>query len=129
MSTNPAAAVCEVKGMTKTEVLALVAELKPHDHSEAVMLHWLDEIEQKVALEIHGKARGGVDPLYNAKEQLSVPAPYDRIYWTYLMSMLDFVSGNSEHFENSNALFKEAYADYARYVQRQGGHARRRRCC
>ena len=115
--------------MTKTEVLALVAELKPHDHSDAVMLRWLDEIEQRVALEIHGKARGGVDPLYGAKEQLLVPAPYDRIYWTYLVAMLDFVSGNLERFESSNALFKEAYAEYARFVQRQGGSARRRRGC
>ncbi len=128
MPTSRAAAVCEVRAMTKTEVLALVAELKPHDHSDTVMLRWLEELEQKVALEIHGKMRGGIDPLYNAKEQLSVSAPYDRIYWTYLIAMLDFVSGNLEHFESSNALFKEAYADYARFVQRQGGHTRRRRC-
>ena len=113
--------------MTKTEVLALVAELKPHEHSEAVLLRWLEELEQKVACEIHGKTPDAIIPSGSMGDQLLVPAPYDRMYWTYLVAMLDFVSGNLELFDRSNALFKESYADYARHVQRQGNLAKRRR--
>ena len=127
MPTNPAAAACEVTGMTKTEVLALVAELKPHEHSDAVMLRWLEELEQKIACEIHRKMPDGTLSTGSMGEQLAVPAPYDRVYWTYLVAMLDFVSGNLELFDRSNKLFGEAYGDYARFVQRQGNLAKHRR--
>ena len=123
MPTNPAAAAYEVSSMTRSEVLTLVAQLRPHEYSESVMLRWLEELEKKIALEIHGKASDRVPCVIVSNEQLSVKAPYDRVYWTYLVSMLDFVSGSLEVFECSNALFKEAYADYARFVQRQKYHS------
>ena len=114
--------------MTKTEVLTMVAQLKAHEYSDAVMLRWLEELEQKIACEIHRKPMS--TPAYASAavgEQLSVPAPYDRVYWTYLLSMLDFVSGNKEGYELSHANFKEAYEDYARYVQRNNPFSKRRR--
>ena len=126
MPTNPVVAACEVSAMTKNEVLALVAELRPHEHSEAVMLRWLEELEKKIALEIHGRSPDYPPYTVASHEQLSVKAPYDRVYWTYLVSMIDFVSGELEVFDRSNALFKEAYADYARFAQRHKYHSKRR---
>ena len=112
--------------MTKIEVLTFVQSVKPHDFEDAVMLRWLDELEKKVACEIHSKflhekRYPGLSP-----DQLSVPAPYDKIYWTYLLSMIELAKGTPETYEFANGVFKEAYGDYARYVQRHGGFGRRR---
>ena len=48
MPTNPAAAAYEVSSMTRSEVLTLVAQLRPHEYSESVMLRWLEELEKKM---------------------------------------------------------------------------------
>lgn len=123
MPTNPAAAAYEVSAMTRGEVLTLVTQLRAHEYSESVMLRWLEELEKKISIEIHGNAPDKAPRVIVASEKLSVQTPYDRVYWTYLVSMIDFVSGSFENFERSNALFKEAYADYARFVQRQKYHS------
>ena len=112
--------------MTKTEVLAFVRELRAGEQSDAVLLCWLEELEKKIALEIHGQSLEYLSSTAVTREQLSVKAPYDRVYWTYLVSMLDFVSGNLEVFDRSNRLFKEAYADYARFMQRHKYQAKLR---
>ena len=41
--------------MTKNEVLAFVQSVKPHELEDAVMLRWLDELEKKIACELHGR--------------------------------------------------------------------------
>ncbi len=112
--------------MTKSEVLAFVQSVKPHELADAVMLRWLDELEKKIACEIHGRFAGEEQYVCLAADQLSVPAPYDKLYWTYLVAMLEFVQGTPESYEFANGVFKEAYGDYARFIQRRGGFGRRR---
>lgn len=91
------------------------------------MRRWLEELEERIACEIHrlppkhthsGAAWG--------TEKLSVPAPYDRVYWAYLVSMIDLTRGDKENYALSDALFKEAYTEYARFVQRNGKNKKHR---
>ncbi|MBQ3064548.1 MAG: hypothetical protein IJC99_07115 [Clostridia bacterium] len=112
--------------MTRNEVITFVRQIKPHDFENEVMLRWLDELEQKIATEIHQKYTrdNGLQGLL--PDQLSVPVPYDRVYWTYLLSMIDFVSGSSDTYERSLAVFQEAYGEYARAVQRASGCRKKR---
>ena len=125
MQTNLAAAVC--KTMTKAEVLSFVLEIHPHEYEEGVMRRWLDELEERIACEIHR-----LPPKHThsgtafAAEKLSVPAPYDRVYWAYLISMIDLTRGDKENYALSSALFKEAYTEYARFVQRNGKNKKHR---
>ena len=111
--------------MTKREVLSFVRSIKPHDMEDEVMLLWLEELEKKVALELHGKQLCEARLAGFAQEQLSVPAPYDKIYWTYLVAMLELVKGTTESYQFANTVFREAYNDYAKHVQRRGGFGRR----
>ena len=90
------------------------------------MLLWLEELEKKVALEIHGKPLLEARAPYLGQEQLSVPSPYDKIYWTYLVAMLELVKGTTEGYQFANTVFREAYNDYAKHVQRRFGFGRRR---
>ena len=112
--------------MTKSEVLAFVQSVKPHELEDAVMLRWLDELEKKIITELHGRYACDNRYIGLSAEQLSVPAPYDRLYWTYLVAMLEFVHGTPESYEFANGVFKEAYGEYARFLQRRGGFGRRR---
>ena len=86
----------------------------------------LDELEKKIACELHGRYACDNHYIGLSAEQLSVPAPYDRLYWTYLVAMLEFVQGTPETYEFANGVFKEAYGEYARFLQRRGGFGRRR---
>lgn len=112
--------------MTKTEMIAMVRQLKANEYSDDVMLRWLDELEEKINCEIHDKPLHTAYTSFASAEQLVVPSPYDRVYWTYLIAMIDLMSGNKEAYELSNANYKEAYADYARYIKRKGGFSKRR---
>ena len=112
--------------MTKTEVLTFLQQIKPHALESSVLLHWLEELERKIELELHGKYFREDSNAIRGTDELSVASPYDKIYWTYLVSMIDFVAGDPEIFAFSNGVFQEAYGEYARYVQRNSGSRRKR---
>ncbi|MBQ8351601.1 MAG: hypothetical protein IJW51_04895 [Clostridia bacterium] len=112
--------------MTKSEVLAFVQSVKPHELEDAVMLRWLDELEKKIACEVHGRFSREEPYIGLAAEQLTVPTPYDKVYWTYLVSMIEFVQGTPESYQFANGVFEEAWRSYARFVQRKGGFGKRR---
>ena len=111
--------------MTKNEVLNFVQSVKPHEFEQAVMLRWLDELEKKIELEIHDKLLQKEGFLCGASDKLSVPSPYDKIYWTYLVSMIELVQGTPQTYEFANGVFKEAYSEYVRHLQRRGGLGKR----
>lgn len=111
--------------MTKSEVLTFVQSIKPHSFESDVMLRWLEELEQKIATELHDRFARAEQFSSLTAEQLSVPSPYDRVYWTYLVSMIDFTAGNAEAFALSDSVFREAYAEYARALQRSSSRRRR----
>ena len=112
--------------MTRSEVLAFVQSVKPHEFEDAIMLRWLDELEKKITLEIHEKFLSKDISTGTAQDKLSVPAPYDKVYWTYLVAMIELAKGTPDTYGFANGIFKEAYGDYARYVQRRGGYGKRR---
>jgi hypothetical protein len=63
---------------------------------------------------------GGFDTETPVDTLLTAPHPYDRIYWLYLMAMMDYVGGNAARYENTAALFNAAYRDYGKYLKRRG---------
>ena len=112
--------------MTKNEVLSFVQSIKPHELEQPVMLRWLDELEKKIELEIHDRFVRRESFQGAPTDKLSVPPPYDKVYWTYLVSMIELVRGTPDTYKFANGVFKEAYSEYARYVQRRGGIGKRR---
>ncbi len=112
--------------MTKNEVLSFVQSIKPHEFEQAVMLRWLEELEKKIEFEIHDRFARGESVQSTSTDKLSVPPPYDKVYWTYLVSMIELAQGTPETYKFANGVFKEAYGEYARYVQRRGGFGKRR---
>lgn len=112
--------------MTKSEVLAFVQSVRAHELEDAVMLRWLDELEKKVNVELHGRLSREKRVPVPMADQLSVASPYDKIYWTYLLAMIELTKGTPQSYELASAVFKEAWSDYARHVQRLCGFGKRR---
>ena len=107
--------------MTVEEVIALACALRPNELGEDTLTALLEDLECHLSVEIRGEP-----PCCRAvkPKQLSVPAPYDKVYWTYLVSMIDLATGNTALYPLSAALYKEALDTYARWHQRtvgQGG--------
>ena len=106
--------------MTKNEVLAMVEKIRPQIYDENLGKQFLDELEGRIAVEVFG-APAPVTPLPD-NMPLRAPAPFDRLYWTYLVSMVDFIAGDNKSYAASHALFNEAYGAFARWYLRTGGH-------
>ena len=108
--------------MTQKEAIALASTMRPHVLPEELLSRFLAELEGRVETEIH-KATGRKKPtfVHTKNPRFSVGAPYDRLYWTYLVAMIDLTVGDMESYKLSHALFTEAYGAYARYYQRTRG--------
>ncbi len=109
--------------MTIQSCLEIVEELTATPTSEDLLLRWLSEIEGRVEVELLGLSPSRVHPFGESTAKstpLSAPFPFDRLYWLYLVAMLDYTAGDSDRYENTAALFNSAYGDYAKWLKRGG---------
>lgn len=104
--------------MTVKEALQLANALRPNDLEEATLVALLWGLEEQLATEVRGEGR---TPRAVICTDLEVPAPFDRVYWTYLMAMIDLASGSTERYRISDALYRESREAYARWHQRTAG--------
>ena len=79
------------------------------DLTDNILARFLSEVEGLVQRQVHNEDGPG------APAVLSVPHPFDRIYWIYILAMIDFTEGNKERYQMSDALFKQALREYASY--------------
>ena len=110
--------------MTQKEAIALATAVRPHALPEDLLLHFLGELEGRIAAEVrHESPKGELSPVKGKRNALSVPAPFDRLYWTYLVAMIDLSVGDTQAYQTSLQLFEEAYRAYACHYQRAKGGA------
>ena len=108
--------------MTCKEAIALASAVRPHALEEKILLHFLSELEGRIAAEVrHESVAGEAGVVRGTGQRLSVPSPFDRVYWTYLVAMIDLSVGDTASYKASMALFREAYKAYACYYQRTVG--------
>ena len=107
--------------MTVKEALQISRAIRPSELDETVLIALLLELEQQLAMEVRGEQRL---PRAVVSTDLEVPAPFDRVYWTYLVAMIDLAAGNVERYRVSDALYRESRDAYARWYQRRAGQGR-----
>ena len=110
--------------MTKQQALDWASAVRPNSLPRELLLHFLEELEGRILLEIHQKSPKATSTSgapYQLNPKLSVPSPYDRLYWSYLVAMIDLTMGDMQAYATSRPLFDEAFAAYARYYQRTKG--------
>ena len=109
--------------MTIETCMNLVDAMMPNGVESAVKLRLLGEIEGRVRVELLGEVPDGG---YEFTErtpmttELVVPHPYDQMYLLYLMAMMDFLGGDTAHYENSAALFNTVFQSYGKWLKRKG---------
>ena len=108
--------------MTLQKAIELACALRPNELGEEALSHFLEELEANLATEVRGERKcSSCSPV--TRDELAVPSPFDRVYWAYLVSLIDLAAGDAEAYAMSRALFEDARNAYARWYQRTGGRA------
>ena len=97
--------------MKMTDVINTVEILRGAQEDHTWLVQELQSLEGRIELEIHGKRE------WVKSERLGVPAPYDRLYWLYLLYMVDMMRADKEKFERSATAFREALEAYAHHYR------------
>lgn len=82
---------------------------------------WINEVEGTIATDVHLLAIDEVveyDYETHKDFKLAVKPPYDKIYWAYLVAMIDYANGEYDRYENSYALYNKFVSEYKNWVAR-----------
>ena len=96
-----------------TEILELVRLMRPNDLEDQLLFFWLSNLEYRVLYEVF---EGDGD---QPQGELQVGPPHDDIYWTYLVSMVDFATGDMDAYAHSSVLAERAWKNFRQYYHRQ----------
>lgn len=102
--------------MTVQEAINWVDEKKHNVYSREDKVNWISQVEAMAAeLAVrHGEKPAEID------EELSVPAPYDRLYLRWLEAQIDYANQEYLKYNNAMAVFNALWTDYANWFCR--GH-------
>ncbi len=104
--------------MTVKEIIEYTDKLKPNSFENDIKLSWINQVEGMVQSEINKAPLESIRILESENDTVSVKHPYSQIYSFYIVSMIDFFSGNFTGYENSSAVYNDAMKLYAKYVSR-----------
>lgn len=109
--------------MTIETCLQLVDDMMPNCLPADMKLRFLGEVEGRVRVELLGEDPSAVSVLTSRTPtgtELTVPYPFDQLYWQYLLAMLGYVSGDTARYENAALLFNASYQSYGKWLKRRG---------
>lgn len=108
--------------MTIMEALHGIDTIKPNSYNQTDKIRWLSTLDGIVKTEIIDAHKGGEEIIFNGYTEdtvlntpLLVSAPYDEMYLFWLESKIDYWNGEIGKYNNSIAMFNEAYSRFARY--------------
>lgn len=110
------------------EVIAAVDSLKPNQYTGAQKIRWLSDCDSNIwhnVIQTHERVEGmpecfyGYDPEKDMESRLLAPAPHDILYRYYLEMMIDFYNKEINAYNNSSAIYNNAYREFAAYWNRE----------
>jgi hypothetical protein len=111
--------------MNISEAISLVNTLKPNQYSDSQKIAWLSQLDGKIFLELIKTHMGGIDAFHgytadvDLETELLVEFPFSQeIYNYYLQSMIDRENGEVSKYNQSAAMFNEAYQAYVGWYNR-----------
>lgn len=103
---------------------------KANSFSDELKTQWINEVEGTITTDVHLLSIDEVVVLNYEEHKdfaLSAKPPYDKVYWAYLVAMIDYANGEYDRYENSCALYNKFIDEYKNWVSRnirpQRGHA------
>lgn len=106
--------------MTIRELLARVRQEKPNSFHDAKLIEFLNEIEYDTADQLNVEFSGytDADPHDDQDKTLLVPAPYDKLYISFLKAKIDHANEELASYQNHAAQFTQDFADFVDWVVR-----------
>lgn len=104
--------------MTIQKLIDKVQEEKPNTFSTAKYLEYINEIEADVADQVNQDI-----PVYtdeDLEEDLIVPAPYDRLYVSYVKAMIDYANEEYASYQLNQSQHVQDFTDFLNWVVRTG---------
>ena len=101
--------------MKQMDAIRMAKNLRSSTMPDDLLARMLSELEGRIEIELHSRLD------WTDTAALSVPNPYDRVYWTYLVAMLDLYENRPESYRATYAEFCRAYESYANHCCRKGG--------
>jgi hypothetical protein len=106
----------ETNVMTIQALIDKVQEEKPNSFGTDRLLGFINEIEADVVHQIHD------EPVtYTADDmetELKAPAPYDRLYVSYVKAMIDYANEEYASYQNNQMQHVQDFRDYLDWVVR-----------
>lgn len=93
--------------MKITDAIAAADELRINSISDEQKTRWVHELDCRIA-----EAMGKEFPAWEfpSERELLMPVPYEDIYVTYLVAMIDHCNGEGELYVNDMAVFDNKYS-------------------
>lgn len=104
--------------MKVERLIATVDAIKENDVNDDTKLIWINEVEGRVACEIHKKNALEYRNIISINDELSIHEPYSRIYMLYLIAMIAFTKGEYDLYSRTTVEYEAAFSEYAKYVIR-----------
>ena len=111
--------------MTIIELITDVDALKPNGYEQDYKVQWLSQVDGRVKQDIIDTHEGGENVSFSGYDdttpldtKLLVPKPYDELYRYWLEAQIDYANGEYTKYNNSMAMFNEAYSAFERYYNR-----------
>ena len=112
--------------MKISECIQRIDDLRPNGYGDDQKTQWLSELDGKIqAVVLHlpvEEMRAYTFP-EDSERELLARYPHDRMYPLYLAAMIDFANGEYSKYQNSMAMFNDAYGEYAKWYLRTRGAA------
>lgn len=101
--------------MTIRGLIDKVQEEKPNSFTDEKLLTYINEIEEDVADQLHEE----FDPYVDVDDtELIAPAPYDRLYVSYVKSQIDYANEEYASYQLNAEQHNQDFTDFINWVVR-----------
>lgn len=100
---------------TLISAIEMADDIKPNAFGNETKTAWINEAEGIIQSEVMLIATEDIttyDYERDANTELIARPPYDKLYYMYLLAMIDFANGEYDRYGNSMAMFNSALNDF-----------------
>ena len=104
--------------MLVKEAIQKVKERKPNAYSDEALLDYINECEAMIQRELNLETPEEIVQYEypdGLEEELILPAPYNMVYVTYAIMMIQYNQEEIAAYNNSNAMFEAQFTEAQKY--------------
>lgn len=103
---------------TMNRVIEYVDEIRPNAYSDDYKYKWMSNLDGIIAREVMQIDAPCYDYPADADNDLLVAAPFDDLYWMYVIMNIDLTDREYDHYNNMAMVFNNRLEQYkAWYIQ------------